>query len=286
MNMNILDEFFGDPLKQTQKVKQPQQGDTGGRIIKMKQGIGRRVARFDNLVLTPLLVSFALFAIGFLFQRAWLFVGLFLVDYLVLTLVGGSLLGASFPQAKSLAEMKQYRSADKKKWKPDSEMSPTEIWTLRRAIFVTAAALGVTAGVLIFHRASSLAEVFGNVAVFGFGAFALFSLIALPSSKPSGPPRAKARRWDAVLSKCDLVMARDEIAAVHKQLNEEAKRKYGEYVLKNENLTNLDAFCNNPNIETARAFLDVAPDALPYFEACSPGGGLYSTNRHISERGR
>ena len=93
--------------------------------------------------------------------------------------------------------MKQYDSTEKKKWKPDSQMSPTETRTLWRAIFITTAALGVTAGVLVFHRASSLAEVLGYVAVVGFGAFALFSLITLPAksvSEKSAPSTPRTRR--------------------------------------------------------------------------------------------
>lgn len=108
---------------------------------------------------------------------------------------------------------------------------------------------------------------------------------AQQAKKKEQIPGAKAGRWDAVLNNCDLVMARDEIAAVHRQLNEEAKRKHSEYFWKNEYAIPWCAFRDDPNIETARAFLDAAPMALPYFESCSPGGIMYSTNRYFRERG-
>lgn len=42
------------------------------------------------------------------------------------------------------------------------------------------------------------------------------------------------RQTDAVLKKSDLVMARDEIADMHKKLNEQAAKERGEHIFKVE----------------------------------------------------
>ena len=104
--------------------------------------------------------------------------------------------------------------------------------------------------------------------------------------KPALSQRQDARptHWDALLAKCDLLMARDEIALMHRRLKEEAKQKGGEHVYKDEYVEALESFYDNPCVETARALLNIAPVHLAQFESCSPGGNLYSTNRLLRER--
>ncbi len=91
--------------------------------------------------------------------------------------------------------------------------------------------------------------------------------------------------WDEVLGKCDLVMARDEIAEMHKLLNAEGGRAGGTYYFKNEYVAAWETFRDNPNIDTARELLEIAPPLLEYFEMCSPGTSFYSTHRFLKERG-
>jgi len=101
-----------------------------------------------------------------------------------------------------------------------------------------------------------------------------------------GDPSKKGREtksWDAVLSKCDLLMARDEIAEMHKMLNAQGEREGGGYYFKEEYVAAWEALRDNPNIDTARALLNVAPELLQYFEMCSPGSSFYSTSRHLKE---
>ncbi len=76
-------------------------------------------------------------------------------------------------------------------------------------------------------------------------------------------------------------MARDEIATLHRRLNEEAKQKGGEYMFTKEYVVAWDAFCDNPRIETARALLSVAPSLLHPFQNCRPGGVLYMTKHGL-----
>ena len=73
----------------------------------------------------------------------------------------------------------------------------------------------------------------------------------------------------ATLSKCDLVMARDEIARMPTTLNTQAEREGGTYVFKQEYVDALAAFLGNPTIETASALLAIAPALCKYFEECS-----------------
>ena len=90
---------------------------------------------------------------------------------------------------------------------------------------------------------------------------------------------------DAVLKKSDLVMARDEIADMHKKLNEQAAKEGGEYIFKVEYVSAWQTFRDAPSIDTAHHLLDVAPHLLEYFEMCSPGHSFYSTSRYLKERG-
>jgi hypothetical protein len=88
-----------------------------------------------------------------------------------------------------------------------------------------------------------------------------------------------------VLNKSDLLMARDEIADMHRMLNEQAAKEGGEYIFKVEYVSAWQTFRDSPSIDTARRLLDVAPHLLEYFEMCSPGHSFYSTSRYLKERG-
>ncbi len=176
--------------------------------------IGRRVARFDNFVLTPLNFTFPIIGVLFLIQRQWLLAGVFAIDWLIVSLLGGSLLGASLPQAKTTVDMRKYGSANPKKWKPDSEMSPTEIRVMWKAVFVITAVIGITAGILVFHRSSSLADAILNIIVIGIIVFLAINLIVLKTrplenkiadepdpSKRIAELEAKAMNGDSIAQK-------------------------------------------------------------------------------------
>jgi hypothetical protein len=90
-------------------------------------------------------------------------------------------------------------------------------------------------------------------------------------------------RIEKAIVQCDLTLAREEIAAMHRMLNEQARQEGGDFFFKNEYIAALKAFSMNPNIVTARALLQVSPESVEYFESCSPGGSLYSVNRHLRE---
>ena len=95
----------------------------------------------------------------------------------------------------------------------------------------------------------------------------------------------KAGKWDAVLGKCDLIMARDEIADMHRMPNKQGQKEGGAYYFKSDYVAAWQMFRDNPTIDTARALLDVAPPLLQYFEMCSPGSSFYSTSRYLREQG-
>ena len=88
-----------------------------------------------------------------------------------------------------------------------------------------------------------------------------------------------------MLNKCDLFMARNEIADMHKMLNAQAAKEGGEYIFKIEYVTAWQAFRDSPSISTARKLLGIAPHLLEYFEMCSPGNSFYSTAHYLKERG-
>ena len=101
-----------------------------------------------------------------------------------------------------------------------------------------------------------------------------------PSKKPSG-----SGRWDSLLARADLLMARDEIASMHRMLNAQAEKEDGAYYFKNEYVAAWETFRDRLTINTARVLLDVAPQLSQYFEMCSPGSSFYSTSRLLKERG-
>jgi hypothetical protein len=97
--------------------------------------------------------------------------------------------------------------------------------------------------------------------------------------------RAPSAEWDVVLSTCDLSLARDEIADMHRITNAQAERQGGANYFKKEYVAAWEAFRDDPNIENARTLLNAAPPLLKYFEMCSPGHSFYSTDRYLRERG-
>jgi hypothetical protein len=99
-----------------------------------------------------------------------------------------------------------------------------------------------------------------------------------------GPQAADAKR-DAVLAKCDLAMARDEIADMHKALQRRAESEGGECYFKTEYVAAWQAFRDRPSIDTARALLVVSPPLLEHFEMCSPGTAFYTTKGILRNRG-
>lgn len=76
--------------------------------------------------------------------------------------------------------------------------------------------------------------------------------------------------WDAVLSKCDLLMARAEIADMHRMQNAQAEREGGTCYFKKEYVAAWESFRDKPTVDTARALLTIAPPLVQYFEMCSP----------------
>lgn len=76
----------------------------------------------------------------------------------------------------------------------------------------------------------------------------------------------RAGQWDAMLSNCDLLKARDWIADMHGMENAEAEKRGGSYYYKNEYIAAWEAFRDNPTVVTARTLLEVAPPLLRYFE--------------------
>jgi hypothetical protein len=89
----------------------------------------------------------------------------------------------------------------------------------------------------------------------------------------------------AVLNKCDLSMARDEIANMHKLLNAKADREGIGYYFSPEYVAAWEAFRDHPSMDNAAKFLEVVPGALQYFETCCPGTMIYEANKSLKERG-
>jgi len=255
--MNVLHELFGDPLKHAQTAKQAEPAGTTLSARQPQQGLLRSG-------LSLILATGAAYAFSFA------------VDLLV-----GGLIGIY----------------------PKTAFLPVATWSVISAVSILAArALSRCSRWLALPYAA-----FGALAVLGgmvgahphnfIVAAAMFlhtHFVWKASTRPttqshtpgaSGSPRAKAGQWDALLSKCDLLMARDEIADMHRKLNAQAEREGGEYIFKNDYVAAWEAFRDNPNIGTARELLDVAPLLLQYFEMCSPGSSFYSTSRYLKERG-
>ena len=85
--------------------------------------------------------------------------------------------------------------------------------------------------------------------------------------------------WTDILSKCNLLLARQEIIEFHETIEREAKREGVNAYVKHEYARAWGKFCEWPTVENATAFLDVAPALAPYFEACSPGGQTFEIDK-------
>jgi hypothetical protein len=102
-------------------------------------------------------------------------------------------------------------------------------------------------------------------------------------------PNLQAGLWDSVLSRCDLIMARDRIAEFYRladwgafdseDIRQSIEKGEGAYYYAPKYIETWHAFRDYPNIETAKALLDILPSSLPYFENCCPGGLTYSIKR-------
>jgi len=90
---------------------------------------------------------------------------------------------------------------------------------------------------------------------------------------------------DAILSKSDLPMVRDEILNLHRMFNEQAAKDGGKMAFKTEYVDAWYAFRDGPTVNTARALLDNAPQLLEYFEMCCPGHDFYQRARFLKDRG-
>lgn len=81
---------------------------------------------------------------------------------------------------------------------------------------------------------------------------------------------------DAFLKDCDFKLARDEMADAFRFLEREAKQEGKEVWFKEGFVEGWDAFAANPNADTARAWLRVAPDhkamIQSYLVESCPGG--------------
>jgi hypothetical protein len=82
----------------------------------------------------------------------------------------------------------------------------------------------------------------------------------------------------AVLNRCDLSMARDEIADIFKLLKAEADREGGVYIIPQNHADAWMVFRDHPSMDNAVKLLKVIPALLPYFEACCPGTTIYEGN--------
>jgi hypothetical protein len=89
---------------------------------------------------------------------------------------------------------------------------------------------------------------------------------------------------DDALANCDLAMARDEIIGLH-NMNAEAAAKGGKHLFSKVYAAVRVTFRNNPDIDNARALLQVAPPLASYFESCSPGGSTYTTKNYLRNHG-
>jgi hypothetical protein len=85
--------------------------------------------------------------------------------------------------------------------------------------------------------------------------------------------------WTDALSKCDLLMARQEIIEFHETIEREADQKGARAYVTQEYASAWGKFYDAPTIENALAFLVVAPALASHFEACSPGGQFFEIDR-------
>jgi hypothetical protein len=110
----------------------------------------------------------------------------------------------------------------------------------------------------------------------------IFQKLFRGSSKKA--PASKGGQWDAVIGKSDLLMAREEIADMHRMIESRGEEEGGVYVFKKEYVAAWEAFRDRPTVDTARVLLDAAPQLVEYFEMCSPGSIFYLASRLRQER--
>ena len=90
---------------------------------------------------------------------------------------------------------------------------------------------------------------------------------------------------EAVLRVADLDQAREQITFMHQMLNDEAKKEGSVAIFPQAYAQSWQAFRDKPTIETARAFLIVAPQLLQAFEEACPGHQLHDTRKFLKDQG-
>jgi hypothetical protein len=261
--MNLFYEFFGDPLKHADREKKAQQAKKAE--LTSTGSSGRRPQPGPlRFVVSLILATGGAYAFSFAFD-------LFL----------GGLLGA-YPTTASLSAITWFVISGVLALAA-CFLSRSNPWlALPYAVFGILTFLG---GLAEMHPHNFLVSGALFLQVYILRRASRLPYARSSTSGASGLARTNPGQWDAVLGKCDLLMARDGIAEMHRTLNAEAERKGGHYMFQQDYVTVWEAFRDKPSIETARALLRVAPSLLQPFQSCSIGGGLYSTNRPLKRRG-
>jgi hypothetical protein len=85
--------------------------------------------------------------------------------------------------------------------------------------------------------------------------------------------------WKATLARCNFHLTAREIARFLRTSNEIAKAQGGQVIYKNEFASGWEKFADKPCYETAKQFLDGAPEytslIIVFFEGCCPDGKFY-----------
>jgi hypothetical protein len=89
--------------------------------------------------------------------------------------------------------------------------------------------------------------------------------------------------WTAALINCDFNLAAEELIAVFRMTNSEAKSKGEEAHYREDFADPYTAFMIAPALETATPLLEVAPDLYEVFSRCCPGGDSYETRRLLED---
>ncbi len=86
----------------------------------------------------------------------------------------------------------------------------------------------------------------------------------------------EASERDSILHACDFKLARDEFAEFFRMINREAEASGDQAVFREDLVKGWRLFANNPNLETAKAWLQLMPSdedlILKTFADCCPGG--------------
>jgi hypothetical protein len=78
---------------------------------------------------------------------------------------------------------------------------------------------------------------------------------------------------------CDLRLVADELREMMLKKEMGAQEQGGHFCYSAEFVTRVETFLADPSHEAALRLLLVAPKLRRFFEACSPGGPLYSLKR-------